>query len=155
MEAREKRTAVRLSARMRSDEGWSDVQIRNVSPRGMLLHANAAPGAGGYVEVRPVAIVARIVWSDGATFGVRAQDRIDLKALIEASRARAAGANGEQPVERRAAPRAEVERSRRAGHLMQYAAIVTAAFTGAAAALGAVRAALAPLRLVEASLVGG
>ena len=156
MRTREKRTAVRLSARMRAGDGWSDVQIHNASPRGLLLSAAAAPGPGGYIEVRrdTVVIVARVVWRSGDKVGVRTQDRIDLKALI-APRRTSPPVAGPERVERRQATRRDApDRSRHLARMLQFGGLLAGIGVAAAAIFGAVSGALAPLRAIETSLVG-
>ena len=85
---RDTRISVRIDARMRVGDRWSDVAICNVSTRGMLLAADDPPKPGSYIEIRraTVMIVARSVWSDEGQFGVRAQDHIDLEQLVAARR---------------------------------------------------------------------
>lgn len=71
---------------MRSDDGWSDVTMRNVSSRGMLLFASKAPDKGRYIEIRKGdhAMVCRVMWTEGAEFGVLSQDRLDVEAIVDA-----------------------------------------------------------------------
>ena len=83
MRPREHRHLVRIKARMLHNRAWTDILIRNVSSRGMLLHHPRPPSRGNYVEVRRFSqvIIARVVWSRGGDFGVRSQDIIDIEAL--------------------------------------------------------------------------
>lgn len=69
---------------MRTDDGWTDIVIRNISPRGMLVRAAAPPPAGTYVEIRcaRLAIVGRAVWAKHPMIGIRLQDRLQIDALL-------------------------------------------------------------------------
>ncbi len=89
---REARQPVRIGARLKSERGWSDVVIRNVSARGVMGECQAPPARGDYVEVRCGAyvIVARVAWAGGDRFGARAQDVIALPDLIACSQNRKA-----------------------------------------------------------------
>lgn len=155
MKQREKRTPVRLSARMRSDSGWSDVHIRNVSSRGMMLSAGEAPMLGSYLEVRrnTTVIVGKIVWRSGDDFGVRTQDRIDLKTLLSPAGTPPGAAPGDGVDRRRAARQPSPDRSRQWGRMLQYLFLLAAVGTGTIALVGAVDSALAPLRVVQAHLL--
>lgn len=88
---REARRSVMIAARMRSGSSWSDVCIRNVSSRGLLLSAEMAPSVGTYVEIRrgSMAIIGRIAWNKAPFFGLRAQDRIEINHLISEPRLKA------------------------------------------------------------------
>jgi len=69
---------------MRADGPVTDVCVRNVSTRGMLLQACRAPAPGSYVEIvlPETSIVARVVWSKDRRFGVASRDRIRLADVI-------------------------------------------------------------------------
>lgn len=86
--AREPRKPVRIGARLKSGQGWSDVVLRNVSPRGVMGECPAPPERGDYVELRCGAqvIVARVTWASEDRFGARAQDLIALPDLLASSR---------------------------------------------------------------------
>ena len=100
---REQRRTVALTARLRSDDGWYDVTIGNVSSRGMMLRGRALPAKGEFIEIRQrsVVVIGRVVWSQGASCGVRTQDKVDIPALLSPSATRPPAAN----LERRRAPR--------------------------------------------------
>jgi hypothetical protein len=91
MRAREQRRKVRFNARMRHDQTWSDVVIRDLSSRGMLLSTATPPPPGAYLEIcgPATSIVVRTVWVDDQRFGVRSQDRIDVEAALSSGRLRA------------------------------------------------------------------
>ena len=119
-----------LAARLRSEHGWSDASILNISSRGLLLHGTARPVRGSYLEVRrgSCVIVGRVVWVESGRFGVRTQDRLPVDALI-ASAATVANENSVSSfTERRAIPRSEglewrYVRSRDSGRAVQFAMI--------------------------------
>ena len=54
---REQRRTVALTARLRSDDGWYDVTIGNVSSRGMMLRGRALPAKGEFIEIRQRSVV--------------------------------------------------------------------------------------------------
>lgn len=127
---REARTPVRVTARMRVDDRWQDVSIRNVSSRGMMLSAEAPPPAGAYIEIRKqmMVVVARAVWVRDGFFGIRTQDRVDLDELLENAKAKPRewkpGEREERRTERR--PEEVAERSRRFAARFQFAAAIGA-----------------------------
>lgn len=69
---------------MRLDGCWRDVRIRDISSKGLMLEAPAAPQRGAYLELYrgKHVIVARVVWSSDTRFGVLAQDRMNVDAII-------------------------------------------------------------------------
>jgi len=81
---REPRRQVFFRARMRADGALSDVCIRNISSRGMLLQAAAPPSRGSYVEIfcPRHTIVARVVWVQDRRFGVHTRERMDISAVL-------------------------------------------------------------------------
>src|SRR3954453_8262022 len=82
--SREWRRSVLLKARIRTGAGWSDACILNISSRGMLIHAIRASDRGSIVEVRQGehVIRARVVWSDGARAGLRADERLPVEQIL-------------------------------------------------------------------------
>ena len=60
---REERRNIFLRARLRSEHGWADVTIGNVSSRGVMLHCTAPLQRNSFIEVRhrSVCIVGRVV----------------------------------------------------------------------------------------------
>lgn len=123
---------------MRAGERWSDVTICNVSRRGMLLKLPNAPQRGEYIEIRcnTICVIGRVVWSSAPNLGIRAQDDIDIPALLHER----APSNDQ---ERRAVPRgaklaapaltveAQAERSRRIAHIMNWSMLAIALACGA------------------------
>jgi len=77
-----------LNARMRKGDGWSDVTICNLSPRGAMAKALTPPEKGEFVELRcgSSSIVGHVRWSQGVRFGIRAQDQIDIRGLLAEQR---------------------------------------------------------------------
>jgi hypothetical protein len=102
MRAREARRRVIIPARMRIDGQWVDVSIRNISSRGLMLHSEHAVPRGTYVEIRRDVhtIVGRAVWRDGRNFGLYAQDRINIDAVIDGPRATGGARINGQPERR-------------------------------------------------------
>ena len=101
---REARQKVVVAARMRIDGKYRDVCIRDISSRGMMLQAATPPRPGSYIEILRAAhiVVARVVWASDRRFGIRSQDRIDIRGIVEAT-----PGSGTRPAdqERRAADR--------------------------------------------------
>ena len=96
------------------------------------------PATGQYVEVRrgSAVVVARVVWRQGCSFGLRSQDKIDLPSFAE-QRVPAPAGQTQDKVERRSVPRKNdiamaEQRSKRTASVLQFAAIAAA---GLAAAL--------------------
>lgn len=81
---REPRTTVRLTVRIRADGGWSDATVHNVSQRGMMVRSLYPLRRNQYVEIARghTRVVGRIVWTADAGCGLRAQDAIDIGALL-------------------------------------------------------------------------
>ena len=86
MRQREPRRKVMIRARMRSGADWCDVAIHNMSSRGLLATSDVVCRPGTVIEIRRIhhIIVGRVVWQNGAYFGVRTQDRIDIDGIIAA-----------------------------------------------------------------------
>jgi len=141
LKPREDRRPVSVPARLRSEAGWSDVTIGNVSSRGMMLRCVAPPPQRAYIEVRHqgVCIVGQIVWISGARCGVRTQDLVDVAGLLSQGGRRARQPANDRraatrPIEapRQRSPEERAEASRRFARLFDFA-MVAAAVTGAAA----------------------
>jgi hypothetical protein len=149
MKKREPRRRVMLPARMRLDGRWIDVSIRNLSSRGMQITAQQPVDRGAYVEIRRGrhVVIGRAVWRQGDSFGLQAQDRIDLDGITDRPEATAALQPNGAP-ERRWRPRPTYDpgRSARWGSHMQAAGLglvaLAAAFTVAQTAHQTLRAAL-------------
>jgi hypothetical protein len=160
---REERRGVLLPARMRDADGWHDVTICNVSSRGLMIKASPPPARGSFIELRKndVCIVGQVKWSRGTSFGVRAQDRVDIHYLCTSEKS-AAPASTEN--DRRSASRSPdrpldlvqvAERNRFFGRIFDYAVIVTAVITaGIVLSQMAGSALKAPLAKASAAMAG-
>lgn len=127
MTPREPRQTIRVSARMKSAQGWHDVAIQNASAHGMKISATATMRRGDCIEVRRgnQIIVARIVWAESGSYGLRTQDVVDIPALVNPNAAKAEAVINGHRVERRAHPRHNeiAEKSRAFATRFQWAAI--------------------------------
>ena len=72
---------------MRTGASWSDVCIRNMSSRGLLIETASPPARGTYVEIRRGSdlIVAQSVWVGDRRCGLRAQGRLAVDAFLGGS----------------------------------------------------------------------
>lgn len=137
---REERRSAYVRARLRTDEGWSDVTIGNVSSRGMMLRCTAPLPLRTFIEVRHQGeyIVGRIVWSHGLQCGVRTQDVVDIAGLLAQKQAlagqpsgdRRAAARGPKPV-RTPSVAETADRSRRIARLFDFAVIAAGTISAA------------------------
>src|SRR5687768_8417517 len=87
VKSREARMAVMLPARLRIAGAWTDVRIRNVSSRGMLLEIADPPLPGCYVEVARgrYRYTARVAWAEGNLCGIHIDGKIQIAALTESA----------------------------------------------------------------------
>lgn len=166
---REERISVIIPSRMRVANCWSDVCIRNISSRGLLVASNDPPPLGSYVEIRrgTQIIVARAVWTRGQYFGLRSQEKLPVQQIISeprlTSRPQVAVADGAAPGERRSDRRrttgediaAREERSRRFASAFQFTLFGAAGLGVAAWAATSVYAMLgSPLGTIGSALGG-
>jgi hypothetical protein len=81
--AREPRRKVLIRATMRAGGPRTDVCIRDVSARGMLVQASAPPPRGTYVDLDCAGyqIVGVVIWHKERRFGIRTRERINVAAL--------------------------------------------------------------------------
>src|SRR4051794_1216719 len=81
---REMRRRVVLPARLRSSAGRTDTCILNISSRGLLIHSARTGPQGSKVELcrGDLAIVACVVWQDGARAGLRTEDRVPVEDML-------------------------------------------------------------------------
>jgi hypothetical protein len=153
---RELRRRVLLPARMRTNAGWADACILNVSSRGLLIHSARPACDDRVIELRhgQHAMVARVMWRIGTRAGLRCEQRVPVEELVNlgADAALQLTAPRHGKIERRKQARLE-DHSRLRSRAMQFASI---AVVGACLALGAsvlVAEALArPLAAVSAAL---
>lgn len=80
---RERRIPVSIKARLKSDIGWGDTRICNVSSRGMMVKYSPPPPLGSYVEIcrGEFSVVGRVRWIATDCFGLRALECIDIGQL--------------------------------------------------------------------------
>jgi len=145
---------------MRLGGSWTDAAILNLSSRGLMMHSQAGPPRGSYVEVRRGrhVIIARVVWASGDRFGVCSQDRLPVEDIV--SRPDFPGVKPEVAAdgfrERRAAPRPTDSRhdnSRLLGRLTEFACVALFGMIAATAIYGLVAPALAqPLAQISSAL---
>lgn len=97
------RKAVRIKVRVRTEAGWVDATVHNVSERGMKLHCNPGLRRNEFVEIARgrYRVVGRIVWNADAASGLRSRDMIDMAGLLADPNQRSARLE----IDRRAAPR--------------------------------------------------
>jgi hypothetical protein len=159
MKSREDRQKVMIKARMRSGAFWHDVCIINVSLRGLGIQAAQPPQRGTYVEIcrGTQAIIARVAWSKGHRAGLRSQDAIFIRTLVnENATAPQPCLAAVPPIERRRSPRTvqqRHDRSRLLGRTMEFACLAAFVSALAVTAFGAVEEALAqPLSQISAAL---
>lgn len=142
---REDRITVLIPSQMRVDSRWLDVVIHNVSSRGMMVGCADAPTIGSYVELRrgAVVIVGRVQWCKGRFFGIRSQDRLSVRALIDEPQSatrpqRKPGSDNDNERRERRADRQlahearmarQVERSRHFSSMFQFLMIVMVGVT--------------------------
>jgi hypothetical protein len=135
---------------MRTEAGWSDVTIRDISSRGLGLRSARAPRRGDYVEVcrHHHKLIGRVMWAEGESFGVMLSDAIvvdDLLSSRPAPRGKSRDDSRERRVQSRrgpalgaAGPQVTVvsmaENSRHAARLMNFVAVAAIACIGAAIA---------------------
>lgn len=138
MKAREPRRKVVVPARLNAGPKWVDAVILNISSRGMLVRSDTPVAVGTYIDLRRgrQVIIGRAVWTDGNQFGVLAQDRIDIEALL-GELTRPSSADGPRP-ERRADPQRHTvtaaqraDRNRQVGALFQYGVVAAAVLAAA------------------------
>ena len=143
---------------MRTDSGWSDACILNISSRGLLIHARRPAARGTTIELRhgDHAIVARVVWSNGPHVGLQAKERLPVEQILSLSQAPALQLTAvkERLVERRKRPRRHDD-NRVRGRLFEFAAVAALAAVVAGFAFDLVHDALSrPLEQVRTALGG-
>jgi hypothetical protein len=153
---REERRRVMLPARLRSQSGWSDACILNVSAHGLLIYSNGAAQPGNFVEVRRGGqlVIARVVWRRNQRIGLCSPDTIHVDDIISTDEAQAALTTAYKvTLERRRVPRTpDSSRSQASAGEFIGTVLIVAALAGAGAfyaastrarTLGHVKAALA------------
>lgn len=159
MKPREPRQTIKVTARMKSADGWQDVAIQNVSAHGMKIAVAMPPRRGAYIEIRRASqvIVARAMWVQDNECGLRTQDVVDVPALIDPNAVRAEAAIAGVRADRRARSRADevaADSARLAGRF-QYAAMIAVLLCAAGYAATRVSDVLgAPFASITAALDG-
>jgi hypothetical protein len=161
---REERISVVIPSRMRVNNSWSDVCIRNISTRGLLVAVTDPPPPGSYVEIRrgTQIIVARTVWARGNYLGLRSQEKLPVQRIIAEPRltkrpsvAVADGVVDRRADSRHAAPADIAARSRRFASMAQYVLFASLAIGVSGWAATSVYAMLgSPLGTIEQALAG-
>jgi hypothetical protein len=154
---REERRRVMLPARLRSQSGWSDACILNVSAHGLLIYSNGAAQPGNFVEVRRGGqlVIARVVWRRNQRIGLCSPDTIHVDDIISTDEAHAALTTAYKvTLERRRVPRTpDSSRSQASAGEFIGTVLIVAALAGAGAFYAASTLAR-PLGHVKAALVG-
>lgn len=134
MRNREPRSKVVLSAQIRLDGRWSQVTIRDLSSRGMLLSSRTPPRPGTYFEISGpgASFVARTVWVNGDKFGVRIQDRIDVEGAVRSGALKVTESPNFEPAAPAPKRAANQNDARHRGRLFEHGSMVVAGFTAAA-----------------------
>ena len=147
-----------IQARMRIDGKCTDVQVRNISSRGLLVQSREPPQRGSYIEIFKArhTIVARVVWTGNQQFGIHTSERLDVGALIgEAAPARPA-IPPDAPVRSLTAERVtqRLKRSRRISTAVEFGSIVACGVIAAVIMVSAVYETLSrPFQNVSRSLL--
>ena len=155
---REWRRRVILPALVRSDGGWGNASILNISSRGFLIQASRPTPKGSTVELRHGGhvITARVVWREGARAGLATESCVPIEEIMSLGQAPGLQltAVARSPVDRRGYIRRHADNRIRA-RLFEFAAIATLSACIAGCAVAAVRDTLArPLARVGAVLGG-
>lgn len=142
---------------MRSGASWHDVCILNLSVHGLGIQSAEAPSRGTYVEIcrGTHSIIARVAWSKGHRAGLRSQDAIFVRALVNDNAAASPRVVPGGAVERRRTPRAQQkhDNNRLVGRALEFACLALFAGALAMTAFGAVEQALAaPLSKINSAL---
>ncbi|GAA0270830.1 hypothetical protein GCM10009127_08720 [Alteraurantiacibacter aestuarii] len=81
---RSPRKKVRLHGRLRGESEWTDVQIKDLSARGLMAESEHPPPRGHYIEIRRHnhILIGVVAWSKGNRFGVALAEETDIESLI-------------------------------------------------------------------------
>ena len=151
--------------RVRTDAGWIDATVRNLSERGMALDSHHPLRRNQFVEIARGRwrVVGRIVWSDADSCGLRAQDAVDIAGFLASPDAGPQRANDRREGDRSARPEVaavplhqRAQSARWLGRAIEFGMVVTGVVCAAAVAVGGVFEALGtPLEQVSAALAPG
>ena len=141
---------------MRTQSGWSDACILNISSRGLLVYSAGAAELGSFVEVRRGGqlVVARVVWRTNQRIGLCSTDPIHVDDLISTDVAAAVVRSTRAfTPERRKIPR-DGNSSRSRGRAAEFiATVLIGAILAGSCAVGVSRALSKPLSQVRSALV--
>lgn len=162
---REIRRTVRIGVRVRTEAGWTNATVRNLSERGMMLDSPHPLPRNQFVEIARgrCRVVGRIVWSDDAACGLRAQDAIDIAGLLSGPQAASAQRENDRRAGDRAARPAPADamaahpdRARRIGRALQFGVVLAGIACAATIAVGSVLEVLgSPLEQIGTALAPG
>jgi hypothetical protein len=132
MKSREPRHRVLIQARLRWEGRWVAASVGNVSSRGLMLRTASPPPAGTHVEIQlPIGtVVARSMWTNQQSCGLRSQNVLDVAALRGTRRGeaevKAAAVASDYAKLRRSGVglRERAERSKRLSSLVQFVTVV-------------------------------
>lgn len=147
------RWRVVVPARLRHGASWSDICILNVSSGGLLIHSGRPLQRGTEVEVHrgDHAIVAKVVWREGARAGLKADEQLAVDEIVMLGQAPSLQRTSPSE-ERRKCPRRE-DRARAYGRSIEFAGALVIAVTLASAGVTMIESAFArPLSMVAAAL---
>lgn len=84
MKPRDERHRILLPARLDAGGPIVDVQIRDVSARGMMIKMSVPPRVGTYVEITTgeVSAVGRVRWTGENCFGIQTRDPVPVVRLV-------------------------------------------------------------------------
>ena len=156
-----------LPARLLSQDGWTDVVIRDLSTGGLGAQSPRAPTSGSYVEIRRLnyRLVGRVTWSNGSRFGVVLRERIAVNSVATgqaAHRAPGAGLLNERRLatravetdgQRRINTEERARQNRQKGQIFVFVSFIFAIFIAAAVLYRTVEVTLsAPMETVSRHL---
>lgn len=158
MRKRDQRIATRARARLKHGLSWSDVVVRNISRRGLMLEASNPPACGTFVELRrgDSVLIGQVRWVQDNRCGVLVQDRIDPSAFLAARDAPRSWRPGD--AERRGPTRPSaaqhLARSHAVARVGQWLGVAAVTLVGTYVIVSAAHSALArPIAKVEQALV--
>jgi hypothetical protein len=157
MRKRDQRIATRARARLKHGLTWSDVMVRNISRRGLMVELSNPPASGTFVELRRgnSVVIGQVRWVQDNRCGLLTQDRIDPSAFLAARDTPDSWQPGD--ADRRALPRPSaaqhLARSQAAAHIGQWLGVTALTLFGAYAIVSAAHSALArPIAQVQQAL---
>ena len=82
---REERLRTLIPARMRSESGWSDACILNVSSGGLLVYSAGGARPGSHVEIRRGGslIIANVVWRSNQRIGLCSHHPVPIQEMLD------------------------------------------------------------------------